>query len=302
MFQKLKEKAKYVYEHHYKKLLIITFLIVLLSFVQIGVQYATTGDFVQKGITLKGGSSITIQNPTLAAEELETSLKERFPQGDISVRSLSAAGKTFALIVDSDAQKEEEIQSLLGAVQEKMPLQRNQYSVEVVGSSLGEGFFRQTFTALGIAFALMSVVIFLYFRVSLPSLAVLLTVISDMVVTLAVFNLSGMKLSSAGIAAFLMLLGYSTDADMLLKSRVLKRQSGTEMEGIYSALGTGMLMTATALTATAVALIFVTNEVIRQIMFILTVGLIVDAVMTWIQNVGLFRLYLEKQHHRGEQR
>ncbi|MBI2666207.1 MMPL family transporter [Candidatus Woesearchaeota archaeon] len=297
MFHKLKEKAKHIYEHHYKKLLIVTFLIVLLSAAQIGYQYTTTGDFVQKGITLKGGSSITIQAPSTTAEELEMFLKEKHPQGDISVRSLSATGKTIALIIDSDAQKEEEIQSLLKLIQEKVPLQKDKYSVEVVGSSLGEGFFRQTFIALLVAFALMSFVIFLYFRVPLPSLAVLLTVVSDMVVTLAIFNLSGMKLSSAGVAAFLMLLGYSTDADMLLKSRVLKRQWGTEMDGIYSAVSTGMLMTATALIAILVALIFVNNEVIRQIMFILTIGLLVDAVMTWIQNVGLFRLYLERQRH-----
>ena len=56
----LKDKIKHIYETKYKWLMLITFSIVLLSLLQICLQAATTGDFVNKGITLKGGSTITI--------------------------------------------------------------------------------------------------------------------------------------------------------------------------------------------------------------------------------------------------
>ena len=141
----------------------------------------------------------------------------------------------------------------------------------------------------------MAIVVILYFRVWVPSLAVILAAFSDITVTLAIFNLTGIKLSTAGIAAFLMLIGYSVDTDVLLTTRLLKRADGSVMDRIYGAIKTGMTMTTTTLVAVLVALFLVQSEVIKQIMIILFIGLLVDMIMTWIQNVGILRLYLEKK-------
>jgi preprotein translocase subunit SecF len=65
------------------------------------------------------------------------------------------------------------------------------------------------------------------------------------------------------------------------------------MDRIYGAVRTGITMTTTTLAAVLVVLIFVNSDVIKQIMLILFIGLLVDMVMTWIQNVGILRLYLE---------
>jgi preprotein translocase subunit SecF len=118
---------------------------------------------------------------------------------------------------------------------------------------------------------------------------------SDIIITLAIFNMTGIKLSMGGVAAFLMLIGYSIDTDILLTSRVFKRKEGLVMERIYSAIKTGLTMLNTTIIAVLVALIFVKSDVIRQIMLIIFIGLLVDMIMTWIQNVGLIRLYLEKK-------
>jgi preprotein translocase subunit SecF len=74
------------------------------------------------------------------------------------------------------------------------------------------------------------------------------------------------------------------------------------MERIYGAFKTGMVMSLTTLVAVITALMITQSEIIRQIMIILLIGLLVDLINTWIQNVGLLRLYLEKkekkmQHH-----
>ena len=50
--------------------------------------------------------------------------------------------------------------------------------------------------------------------------------------------MTGMKLSTAGVAAFLMLIGFSVDTDMVLSTRLLKRKEGTVMERIYGATKT----------------------------------------------------------------
>ncbi len=287
-------KIKNVYEEKYKLLLIIPFLILLFAFIQIGHQYATTGDFVNKGITLKGGSIITIPaTDTITSLQLEEKTKNGF--GEIHVRTIGSDDNPTAFIIESEIQDSAQLESLLETIISETSLSRKDLSVEIIGASLGNSFFKQSLIALAVAFLLMGIVVLLYFRTIVPSFAIILAGFSDIVVTLAIFNLTGEKLSSAGIAAFLMLIGYSVDTDVLLTSRVLKRKEGTIMERVYSAISTGLSMTATALSAVLVALIFVKSDVIFQIMLILFIGLLVDMIFTWIQNVGILRLYLEKK-------
>src|SRR3989344_624781 len=85
MFKKVFEKAKHIYEHHYKKLLILPALLLLLAIIQITAQYATTGDFVNRGVSLKGGSAITITETGVSALELEELLRDQFPQLDVGI-------------------------------------------------------------------------------------------------------------------------------------------------------------------------------------------------------------------------
>ena len=56
-------------------------------------------------------------------------------------------------------------------------------------------FFIQTMMALLVAFLLMGIVVFIYFRSPIPSLAVILAAGSDIICTVAIFNLTGEKLS-----------------------------------------------------------------------------------------------------------
>ncbi|PIZ51550.1 preprotein translocase subunit SecF [Candidatus Woesearchaeota archaeon CG_4_10_14_0_2_um_filter_33_13] len=289
----MKNRLKQFYEQKYKLLLILPIILVILAIIQIGVQTATTGDFVNKGISLKGGSTITIEDGTIDAEELQNFLKGTFDKADINVRTINSAGKIVGIAIDSDAQDSAEIDSLIEVVNTKVNLEDSEYSVEIVGSSLGKSFFTQTIAALIAAFILMGIVVLIYFRSIIPSAAVIAAAFSDIIVTLAIFNLTGMKLSTAGIAAFLMLVGYSVDTDILLSSRVLRRKDGTVMERIYGAIQTGLTMSATTLTAILVGLLFVQSEIIKQIMLILFIGLLVDLIMTWIQNVAILRWYLE---------
>ena len=292
----MKEKLKHIYEHHYKALLIIPFLLIFLALLQIGLQYYQTGDFVNRGITLKGGSTITItKTDSLNTLELEQFLQQQFTQADIQVRTLSSAGRVTAVTIDSDIQDQDTINLLVSLLQQKLSLSKTDYSVEIIGESLGSSFFKQTIIALGVAFVLMGIVVFIYFHTLIPSLAVILAAFSDIIVTLAIFNLTGIKLSTSGIAAFLMLIGYSVDTDILQTSRLLKRREGSVMDRVYSAMKTGMTMIMTTIVVVLIAYFLVQSDTVKQIMLILLIGLMVDMIMTWIQNTAILRWYLEKK-------
>lgn len=286
------------YDSQYKLLLIIPFVLLAFSLVAIGLKYASTGDFINRDVSLKGGVTLTITTiDNIDVDYLESQLKTKFTENDIDIRSLTKFGTQVGITIMADI-KENELNSLLEEIKKsaKIELTEENYTVEVVGSSLGASFFKEVFIALIIAFAFMSVVVFIYFKNFVPSIAVILAAFSDIVITLAIVNLLGMKLSTAGIAAFLMLIGYSVDTDILLSTRVLKRKEGTIIERVLGAMKTGLTMTVTTLTAVSVALFFTESEIIRQIMMILLIGLFVDLINTWLQNVGILRLYLERKH------
>ncbi len=292
----LLDRVKSFYEAHYKLLLIIPFLLLVLAFIQIGHQYATTGDFVNKGVTLKGGSLVSLVAPSgVDISALQLDLYSQFPDSELHVRTLGSSSSVSGIIIESDLQDNSDLMALVDVVSLKVGVARKDISVEIIGSSLGGSFFSQSLFALLAAFVLMGIVVFIYFRSPVPSLAVILAGFSDIVVTLAIFNLTGEKLSTSGIAAFLMLIGYSVDTDILLTSRVLRRTEGTVMDRIYGAINTGLSMTATTMSVILVAFLFVQSEVISQIMLILLIGLFVDMIFTWIQNVGILRLYVERR-------
>jgi preprotein translocase subunit SecF len=71
------------------------------------------------------------------------------------------------------------------------------------------------------------------------------------------------------------------------------------MERIMSSMNTGLTMTGTAIVAVTVAMFVTQSEIIRQIMTILLIGLIADLFTTWLQNVGLLRIYVEKKAKKG---
>jgi len=102
-------------------------------------------------------------------------------------------------------------------------------------------------------------------------------------------------MSTAGIVAFLMLIGYSVDTDILLTTRILKRTDGNLNKRLFGAMKTGMTMTLTSFFAIGIALIFVSSFSITltQIFAILVIGLAFDLLNTWITNVSILKWYVE---------
>jgi preprotein translocase subunit SecF len=295
----LKDTIKRFYETKYKALLLITLLLIPASFGVLLVSKVRTGDYFQKGVTLKGGDTYSIPlDHSLDVTALQAALERENPNADITARGISEFGQLTGVIIEvSDISEDQVLKSLKDNGVTVTP---GHYSKENIGSSLGATFYQQTLIALAAAFVLMAIVVFIAFRSLLPSSYVVLAVFSTALETLAVTSLLGVRLSTAGIAALLMLIGYSVDTDILLTTRALHRKEGALMDRIYAAMKTGMVMTLTALVTTFIAFLLSNSDVIKQIMLILTIGLVFDIFNTWIQNVGVLRWYLDrKEAQRG---
>tara|TARA_Y100000031_G_C8136531_1_gene345515 strand:- start:513 stop:953 length:441 start_codon:yes stop_codon:yes gene_type:complete len=143
----------------------------------------------------------------------------------------------------------------------------------------------------------MGIIVFIIFRTFIPSMAVIVSAFADIFMTLTLIDILGIKMSSVGIVAFLMLIGYSVDTDILLTNRILKRHEGSLNQRIFGAFKTGITMTLTSLLALVFALIVVSSfsVILTQIFTVLVIGLGFDILNTWITNVSILKWYVKSK-------
>jgi len=290
----MKEKIIKFHDKYYKHLLLIPLAILAFSSIYLFFFYQQHGDFIYKDISLTGGTSITLYDKIdkgVLIKELSGKLEE------ISIREIYdlISGEQKALIIETktDAGPAKTIlEDYLG-----YELNESNSSFEFTGASLSESFYRQLILAVLVAFFFMAIVVFILFRTFVPSLAVIVSAFADIFMTLILVDILGMKLSSAGIVAFLMLIGYSVDTDILLTTRVLKRTEGTLNSRIFGAFKTGITMTTTSMLAILFALVVARSfsPILTQIFSILAIGLGFDLLNTWITNVSILKWYAGKK-------
>ena len=288
-------KLEGFYNKNYKKLLIIPAILFVFAISVLAIQYAATGEIMDKDVTLKGGISATIySNEEINFEELELALINQFLDSDVSVRELSSFTdkEKVGVIIEITDITNEELQPFLEE-QFSFDLNSETYSVQEMGSALSESFYKEMMIAIAFAFLLMAIVVFIVFRKVIPSLAVVFSALFDLSVTLAIVSVAGMKISTAGIAAFLMVIGYSIDTDILLTTRMLRRKAGTLYDRTYGAFKTGLTMTITTISALGVALLITNSPVLRQMFSIILIALLIDLIATWCMNAPVLTWYVK---------
>ena len=294
MKQQTKTNLARFHDKYYKHLLLIPIALLLFSFVYIGIFYSTNQDILYKDISLTGGTSVTVYEK-IDINNLEVFLLDKLD--DLNIREVYdiVTKEQKAVIVETKSDGEitkNALEEYLGH-----ELNTENSSFEFTGSSLSESFYKQLLVAILFAFVFMMIVVFIIFRTFVPSVAVILSAFADIFMTLTLVDLFGIKMSSAGIVAFLMLIGYSVDTDILLTTRILKRDEGSLNQRIFGAFKTGTTMTLTSLLAIVFALFVVKSfsVILTQIFTILAIGLCFDLLNTWITNVSILKWYVEKK-------
>ncbi|MGA2161200.1 MAG: protein translocase subunit SecF [Methanoregula sp.] len=267
-----------------KQLVIIPMVLLAISLVVLAFVTVTVGMPVKPGIDFSGGTAVTVITPD-TSDQIQT-IFAGYPL--VSINEGLNNGKFITFATMSDAQ----YQSLTALVAIKYP----DAQINQIGESFGKSLQDQAFIALIIAFIGMAIVVFVSFRTFVPSCAVILSAFADMAMTAAMMNIVGIQLSLGTTAALLMLIGYSVDSDILLTTRVLKRQ-GKLNDKLNGAFRTGIIMTSTTIAAVVVLLIVSWAGqvvVIEEISAVLLMGLIFDILNTWLTNVGILKWYVLK--------
>lgn len=264
------------------KLCIIPAILLIISLASLGMTYMETGLPIQPGLDFKGGISVSINS-----DESVDQIKAFF--ADYPLISVDT-GINQGRYLKFEPMDNDKVIALTSAIEAKY----TDAKIDQIGSSFGKTLQDQAVIALILSFIGMAIVVFLVFRTFVPSAAVVLSAFADMVMAGGAMNLFGIHLSLGTTAALLMLIGYSVDSDILLTSRVLKRQ-GKFDEKVTGAFRTGIIMTSTAFAA-AFAMWVVSwvggIEIIHQIAQVILIGLVFDVMNTWLTNAAILKWYI----------
>lgn len=293
------QKSKFLssdwYDKNYKKLLVIELLLFLASVAYLGYFYSVNGDFMYKDTSLTGGTILTIYSGNISIPELNTYLQGKLADSNVRTLEDTYSRQVIAVIVET-----KESSDILKPIMESFlgyKLDNNNSSIEVTGASLSQSFYRELLYAMALAFLFMAIVVFIIFRKPIPSLAVIQAAVADIVFALTFANIFQFRISTAGIAALLMLIGYSVDTDIVLTTKVLKHKGeGTVNSRIKSSAKTGVIMSLTALCSTLLGFFISVAPTLKQIFFILAAGVFFDMIATWLGNASIVKWYCDKKH------
>ncbi|HJJ98759.1 MAG TPA: protein translocase subunit SecF [Methanocorpusculum sp.] len=277
-----------------KRMMFIPLLIFLVAAAIVGLTFANIGMPVTPGIDFAGGTAVTIHT-TDTKDQIAA-----FYTGYHLTSINEGPGSAGYYIKFGPMRSDEETNEFNNKTLAKYP----DASFDQIDANFGAALQSQAMFSLLFAFIGMAIIVFIAFRKLIPAATVVFAGIADITITAGVMNVLGIELSLATTAALLMLIGYSVDSNILLTSKVLKRQ-GELADKMAGAFHTGFIMTTTTLAAlVAMLIVALIGHVptLYNISAVLVIGLVCDMIFTWVFNAGVLRLYIEekevgKKHH-----
>ncbi|MCQ6253972.1 protein translocase subunit SecF [Methanocaldococcus sp.] len=247
---------------------------------------------IPKSIDITGGTEIIIKvNKNIDITPLKNSLH------NIAQVEILKSADGYYIVVRVSEDKVNIAKEKIKEFFHVNSLEKLNYSEKTVGAILSSKFFEEGFKAILFAFIFMAIAVYVAFRNLVASGVIILSALSDLIMALGGMSLFNIQLSSATIAALLMVIGYSVDSNILLTTRVLKRLSKEFDEVVKDAMKTGLTMTLTTISAMTVLLIVVklfipVAEILSNIATVLILALIADIINTWFLNAGILKYYI----------
>ena len=243
--------------------------------------FLLTGSPVSLGLDFTGGTELRFTGVS------ESEIRSAFDEAGIDVASVQSVGAGDSFILTTQATDTEAIESAAESAGAEVD------SIDSRSATFGSDTQQQALFGVILAFAGMSVLVGLIFRTLIPSVAVVVSAFSDLVIPVALMNLLNIELSLGAVAALLMIIGYSVDSDILLNNHVLRRH-GSFYESAYRAMRTGVSMTLTSIAAMLTMFVvswYLGIPLFDDIALILVCGLTADLMNTYLMNMSLLRWY-----------
>lgn len=159
------------------------------------------------GIEFTGGSQFQVhvaegdRDQQLAADAVQEVLPGSAPR-------ITVLGQTD-IRVQTEQLDETESRELRLALAKVYQVDEGEVSASYIGAVWGQDITRQAAIALGVFIILAALVMALYFRTYKMSLAALIALLHDLIITAGVYGITGFEITPAAVIGFLTILGYS---------------------------------------------------------------------------------------------
>ncbi len=278
----------------FDRYMIIPVGLIVLSLAVLGFSYVQDGEVLSKGLDFTGGTELqfSVQQEFTTAE-IQDAFESEGRSGVQVTRQVQEDQESMIVQVPPPEISEEEATRILEDAGYSPELQSQRF----LNSSVSDQFFTQAVLAFVMAFTIMSLVIFYAFRDLTPSLAVIFAAAGDILFSMAGMVVLGVPLTLGSLAALLMLIGYSVDTDILLSTRVLKRNQGTLQSRIWNSVKTGVTMSSGGIAG--FTLLYIVSRMIvgpselSNIAAVMVLGLVADMPLTWFGNAIVLKKYVE---------
>lgn len=180
------------------------------------------------GIEFTGGSQFQVhlaegqdRDPQIAEEAVREVLPSSAPR-------VSQLGPTD-IRVQTEALKDSENQEVTAALAEQYGVDEADVTYSFIGPAWGQDITRQAIIALIVFIVFATLVMALYFRTWKMSLAAMMALFHDLIITAGIYGLSGFEITPAAMIGFLTILGYSLYDTVVVFDKIRENTSPGEM-------------------------------------------------------------------------
>lgn len=159
------------------------------------------------GIEFTGGSEFTVSQPDSLDQSLASDAVSSVVPGATSRVSIVNGGDSIRVQTELvESSQSDDIRDALASAYD-VPVE--QVTSSFIGATWGQDITRSAITALIVFILLAAAVMALYFRTWKMSVAAIIALLHDLIITAGVYGLIGFEVTPAAVIGFLTILGYS---------------------------------------------------------------------------------------------
>lgn len=159
------------------------------------------------GIEFVGGSEFQVAGPSTLDQALASDAVASVVPG--ATTRVSVVNNGDAIRVQTDLVSSDETDQIRDALAEVYEVSVEQVTTSFIGATWGQDITRQALTALVVFILLAAAIMALYFRTWKMSVAAVVALLHDLVITAGVYGILGFEVTPAAVIGFLTILGYS---------------------------------------------------------------------------------------------
>jgi preprotein translocase subunit SecF len=180
------------------------------------------------GIEFTGGSQFQVhiaeggeRDQQVAADAVESVLPGSAPR-------VSLVGQTDVR-VQTEQLEDTQSRDLHSALAEAYGVSDDQVTASYIGASWGQDITRQALVGLIVFILFAALIMALYFRTWKMSLAALVALFHDLIITAGIYGITGFEITPAAVIGFLTILGYSLYDTVVVFDKIRENTSPGEL-------------------------------------------------------------------------